>query len=221
MNRTHRIHPPAEAARTTSVIATTSAPHLLTPHARATREIAHARERSDSSSGEPAPPANGTWPHPPLTQHTRPHPRSKTMTIRRTLLAALAATALIAPAAQAQPADMHASTAQAAAKAQHQPKQDLRSPDARDATGTLRHSGPAVNAPGATALGSASQLPPAGQPTWPVNPAPIAPPVQEPVDNGSPVPVIPLVAALLGVVLAASAARYGVRRAQRRTRIAL
>ena len=62
------------------------------------------------------------------------------MTIRRTLLAALAATALIAPAAQAQPADMHASTAQAAAKAQHQPKQDLRSPDARDAAVPVVHS---------------------------------------------------------------------------------
>ena len=57
MFRNQRIHPPAEAARTTSVIATTSAPHLRTPHARATGEIAHARERTDSSSGEPAPPA--------------------------------------------------------------------------------------------------------------------------------------------------------------------
>ena len=56
MYRMHRIHPPAEAARTTSVIATTSAPHLRTPHARATGEIAHARERSDPS-GEPEPPA--------------------------------------------------------------------------------------------------------------------------------------------------------------------
>ena len=40
------------------------------------------------------------------------------MTIRRTLLAALAAAALDRPGRrQAQPADMHASTAQAAAKA--------------------------------------------------------------------------------------------------------
>ncbi len=145
------------------------------------------------------------------------------MTLRRTLLAALAAAALIAPAAQAQPADMHASTAQAAAKAQQQPTQDLRSPDARDATVKPPHSGPFVNEPGATAVGSASELtvPPAGQPTWPVNPKPIAAPAQEPVDDGSPVPVIPLVAALLGVVLAAAAARYGVRRSQRRTRVAL
>ncbi len=143
------------------------------------------------------------------------------MTVRRTLLAALAAAALIAPAAQAQSADIHASTAQAAAKAQQQPQQDLRSPDARDAAVNPPHSGPTVNAPGATAADSASQLPPAGQPTWPVNPKPIAAPAQEPVDDGSPVPVIPLVAALLGVVLAAAAARYGVRRSQRRTRVAL
>ena len=64
-------------------------------------------------------------------------------------------------------------------------------------------------------------MPPAGQPTWPVNPRPIAAPAQQPVDDGSPFPVIPLVAGLLGVVLAATAARYGVRRSHRRTRIAL
>ena len=60
MFRTHRIHHPAEAARTSSVIATTSTPHLLAPHARATREIAHARKRSDSSRGETEPPAGRT-----------------------------------------------------------------------------------------------------------------------------------------------------------------
>ena len=114
------------------------------------------------------------------------------MTIRRTLLAALAAAALIAPAAQAEPADMHASTAQAAAKAQQQPKQDLRSPDARDASVTAHRSRHAVNAPGATAVGSASELPPAvrapasrrGRSTR----APLAAPAQEPADDGSPVP---------------------------------
>ncbi len=143
------------------------------------------------------------------------------MTLRRTLLAALAAAALIAPAAQAQGGEMDASPAQAAAKAQQQPQQDLRSPDARDAAVKPPRSGPTVNAPGATAADSASQLPPAGQPTWPVNPSPIVAPAQEPVDDGSPFPVIPLVAGLLGVVLAAAAARYGVRRSQRRTRVAL
>ena len=45
-----RIHHPAEAARTSNVIATTSTPHLRAPHARATREIARARERTDPSS---------------------------------------------------------------------------------------------------------------------------------------------------------------------------
>ena len=54
------------------------------------------------------------------------------MTIRRTLAAALAATAIAAPAATAaQPADMHASTAIAAAKAQQ--RQDLRGEHAKDA----------------------------------------------------------------------------------------
>jgi len=50
MCRLHRIHRPAEAARTSSVIATTSAPHLRAPHARVTREITRARERTDPSS---------------------------------------------------------------------------------------------------------------------------------------------------------------------------
>ena len=146
------------------------------------------------------------------------------MTIRRTLLATLAAAALIAPAAQARPADMHASTAEAAAakaQAQAHPVQDLRSPDARDAGQHLRRSGNAVNAPGATAVGSVSQLPPAGQPTWPVNPTTLAPPAQEPAtdDDGSPVPMLPLVAGVL-VVLAAALTARGARRANRRTRVA-
>ena len=78
---------------------------------------------------------------------------------------------------------MHASTAQAAAKAQQQPKQDLRTPDARDAAVTPHRSAHAVNAPGATAVGSASELPPAapasrrGRSTR----RPIAAPAPEPV----------------------------------------
>ena len=59
------------------------------------------------------------------------------MSTRRTLIAALTAVAIAVPAATAaaQPADMHASTAIAAAKAREaqQPKQDLRSADARHA----------------------------------------------------------------------------------------
>jgi hypothetical protein len=146
------------------------------------------------------------------------------MTIRRTLTAVLAAAALVAPAAQAEPPDMHASTAQAAAKAraEAQPKQDLRSPDARDAARTHRRSGHAVNAPGATALDSASQLPPAGQPTWPTNPTPLVAPAQEPVTDGdgSPVPVIPLVAGVLVALIAALAARHAARRGSRHARVA-
>ena len=72
MFRMHHTHHPAEAARSSSVIATTSTPHLLAPHARATREIAHARERTDSSSGEPEPPAAG-WIAAPILPHTHPH----------------------------------------------------------------------------------------------------------------------------------------------------
>jgi hypothetical protein len=56
---------------------------------------------------------------------------------------------------------MHASTAQAAARAQQ--KQDLRSPDARDAA---RHPRDAVNA-------ATRPLP--GPPTWPAHPQAIAP----------------------------------------------
>ncbi len=68
MFRSQRIHPPAEAARTISVIATTSSPHLLAMHARAISEIAHARERTDPSSGKPEPAARPhvTAPTPPL-----------------------------------------------------------------------------------------------------------------------------------------------------------
>ena len=151
------------------------------------------------------------------------------MTIRRTLASVLAAAALIAPAAQAEPADMHASVALAAAKAnaQAQPKQDLRSPDARDAGQTVHRGGytpgaAAVNAPGATAVDSASQLPPAGEPTWPTHPTTLAAPAQEPATDGdgSPLPVIPLVAGVLVVLATALAARYGTRRMNRRARIA-
>jgi len=52
------------------------------------------------------------------------------MTIRRTLAAALVATAIAAPAASAQPFDSQAGTPTGAAREQ---RQDLRSPDAIDA----------------------------------------------------------------------------------------
>jgi hypothetical protein len=99
------------------------------------------------------------------------------MTIRRTLAAALAASAIAAPAAGAMPADMHASTAQGAAQAQ---QQDLRSPDAADAALHPRKSPVQVNAPGATVVDSQSTDTPAapGQPTWAVNPKPLHAPAQ-------------------------------------------
>jgi len=97
--------------------------------------------------------------------------------IHRTLAATLAAMAISASAAHAMPADMHASTAQAAAQAQQ--RQDLRSADARDAATNPRKS-QAVNAPGATVVESQSKVTPVapGQPTWAVNPKPLPPPTQ-------------------------------------------
>jgi hypothetical protein len=98
------------------------------------------------------------------------------MPIRRTLAAVLAATAIAAPAAAtAKPVDMHASTALAAAQAQH--RQDLRSPDAADAAQHPRKSPVVVNAPGATVVDSQSSTKPVapGQPTWATNPKPIPP----------------------------------------------
>jgi hypothetical protein len=153
------------------------------------------------------------------------------MTIRRTLVTALAAAALVAPAAQAQPADVHASTAQPAAKADQPPKQDLRTPDARDAAVTLHRSRHAVNAPGATAVGSASELPravPAGggggggelAPAQVPAPAPALAPAPAAQDGGSSVPVIPLVGAALLVLVAALTARPLARHMARRAPVA-
>ena len=100
------------------------------------------------------------------------------MLIRRIFAAALAVAAFAVPtAAFAQPADMHASTAIAAAKAQQQ--QDLRSPDAIDAAQHPRKA-VVVNAPGATVVDSQAKSTPVapGQPTWAVNPQPLTPPAQ-------------------------------------------
>ena len=96
------------------------------------------------------------------------------MHIRTPLTAALATLAIATPAAVAQPADMHAATAQAAAKAQQ--RQDLRSPDAIEAAQHPRKV-QAVDAPGATVVDSQSSRTPVapGQPTWAVNPQPIPP----------------------------------------------
>ena len=109
-------------------------------------------------------------------------PQEYAMTIRRTLAAAIVASAIAAPAASAMPAppDMHGSTAVAAAKAQRAQKQDLRSADAADAALHPRKSPVVVNAPGATVVDSQSTDKPVapGQPTWAVNPQPLHAPAQ-------------------------------------------
>ena len=133
------------------------------------------------------------------------------MSIARTFVAALAVTALAVPAAQARPADMHASVAQAAAKAQHQ---DLRSPDTIDAADAIKaaqlrgHAAAAVNAPGATAVDSATRPAPrtvAGAPTWPVNPQPITPVHAAKVVDGGGVDWTPIVLGIVGGLLAVCA----------------
>ena len=113
------------------------------------------------------------------------------MSITRTLAAALAIAALAVPAAQAQPADKHASVAQAAAKAQN--KQDLRSADARDAAQHPRS---------ATAVESTTQP---GPPTWPAHPQPLTPaPVAEVTDGGTGIDWTTIGLGIAGSLLAVS-----------------
>jgi hypothetical protein len=105
------------------------------------------------------------------------------MSFPRILAAAVAFAALLAPTAVAKPidsprpiADMHASVALAAAAERHAqtPKQDLRSPDARDAA-TL----PAVPRPAPRQLERMSGL---QAPTPSTRPAPVAAPDDDGVD---------------------------------------
>jgi len=145
------------------------------------------------------------------------------MTIRHALVAALATAALVSPAAQAQTPDMHASTAEAAAKARALTpateggggapwsKQDQRSPDAPAAQAPQRSG----STPGANRVDWESRQSPAGQPTRQTNPT-----TPSATDDGSPVPVLPIVAGVLGVLIVALTAHYGVRRSSRRSRIA-
>ena len=134
------------------------------------------------------------------------------MTIRRTLIAALATAALVSPAAQAQTPDMHASTAEAAAKARALPVSDGGgSPDAPAAQAPQRSG----STPGANRVDLESRQSPAGQPTRQTDPT-----TPSATDDGSPVPVLPIVAGVLAVLIAALTAHYGVRRSGRRSRIA-
>lgn len=152
------------------------------------------------------------------------------MSIARTLVAALAVTALAVPAAQARPvdppADMHASFAQAAAKARQQ--QDLRSPDAVDA-GLRGHAAAqarrdaAVNAPGATAVDSATRPAPTlgTPPTWPVDPKPITPAhTAKVVDDGG-VDWTPIALGIAGGMLVVAAVAFLTTRRRRTQRFRL
>ena len=134
------------------------------------------------------------------------------MTIRHTLLAALAAAALIAPVAQAQSYDMHASTAEAAAEARALTESEGGGSSDAPAAQAPQRSG---STPGANRVDLESRQSPAGQPTRQTNPT-----TPSATDDGSPVPVIPIVAAVLGVLIAALTAYYGVRRSSHRSRIA-
>jgi hypothetical protein len=167
------------------------------------------------------------------------------MSITRTLIATLAIAALAVPAAQAQPADMHASVAQAAAKTQQ--KQDLRSADARDAARHPRTPDHAIQAPaatkheqdarprdtnvgaytpgaipavsypsGATADNPVTRPSVPGPPTWPVNPEPITPaPAAKVTDRGNGVDSTTIGLGIAGSVLAL-AALVGIARRTRR-----
>jgi hypothetical protein len=151
------------------------------------------------------------------------------MSIARTLVAALAVTALAVPAAQARPVDpprdIHASLAQAAAKKQQQ--QDLRTPDGIEAARVRGHAAAqlrrdaAKNAPGATAVDSATRPAPTvgTPPTWPVNPQPITPAhTVKVVDDGG-VNWAPIALGIFGGLLAVSAVAFLTTRRRRTQRL--
>ena len=153
------------------------------------------------------------------------------MSITRTLAAALAIAALGASAAQAQPADMHASTAIAAAKARQ--KQDLRSPDARDAAQNRRDAGTATQKQDLRSADArdAAQNPriagePApralpGAPTWPSHPQVIAPAAKPaPVSSNPGVDWLPIaIGAGLSLLAMAVLVAFNNRRVRRLQRV--
>ena len=134
------------------------------------------------------------------------------MTIRHALIAALATAALVSPAAQAQTPDRHASKAEAAAKARALPESaGGGSPDVPAAQAPQRSG----STPAANRVDLESRQSPAGQPARQTNPT-----TPSATDDGSPVPVLPIVAGVLGALIVALTAHYGVRRSSRRSRIA-
>ena len=111
----------------------------------------------------------------------------------RVLVAVLAAAALVAPTAQAQSTDWHASGAAVA-------RQDLRSPDARDAATEHQATTPAVQGP----------------PTWPTDPQPISSPAttSDHGDSGIDAPTLGL--GILGSLVAVLAVAGIAERSRRR-----
>jgi hypothetical protein len=159
------------------------------------------------------------------------------MSISRALAAVLATVALAAPtAAIARPLDMHASTAMAAAAARPpQPKQDLRSPDARDAAAhprRLSHKPPAdatiyvvprqlapVSEQLAASSGSPARLPLPGPPTWPAHPQPIsAAPAANAADRGNGIDWTTIALGIAGSLFAGSGIAALTNRRNRRRR---
>ena len=134
------------------------------------------------------------------------------MTIRHALIAALATAALVSPAAHAQSPDMHASTAEAAAKARALTASDGGGSPAAPAAQAPQRSGSTA---GPNRVVLESRQSPAGQPTRQTDPT-----TPSATGDGSRVPVLPIVAGVLGVLIVALSAHYGVRHSGHRGRIA-
>ena len=131
------------------------------------------------------------------------------MSLTRTLVAALAAASLAAPSALAQPADMHAGLAQPA-------KQDLRSPDTRDAA-TRPANARAQDLRHLRAGGDATtQAPLPGPPTWPAHPQPISAPITAAPQRDDGIDPATLALGIAGSLLAV-AAIAGIANRNRRT----
>jgi hypothetical protein len=106
-------------------------------------------------------------------------------------------------------------------------RSDVRSPDVRDAAATareqdlrrLRAGGHAINAPGATAVDSATRRSLPGPPTWPVNPQPISPaPAVHGSDSGDGIDWTTIGLGIAAALAIAAASATGLRRLRIRRR---